>query len=154
MVSSRGRPHLDANRPLLVIEDSHDDYEIVSRVIREMGLRQPVYRLVVGSDTLDYLNRRMGHQKRTDEPLPGLILLDLKLPAASGREVLQEIKRGTEFQLIPVVVMSTSTNPKDIRACYAAGANSYIVKPMDPEDYMRKLRALFEYWTNCVELAD
>jgi CheY-like chemotaxis protein len=139
-------------RPILVIEDSHDDYEIISRVFTKLGVTQPIYRLVVGSDAMDYLNRRMGHQKHADEPLPGLILLDLRLPAADGRDLLLEIKRDPHFREIPVVVMSTSTSPRDISACYAAGANSYIVKAVDIEKYSKALTVMIDYWTNYVEI--
>lgn len=140
------------SRPLLVIEDNHDDYELLSRTIDKAGVKNPVYRLVIGSDVMDYLNRRMGHQKRKDEPLPALIFLDLRLPAADGKDLLQEIKSHPHFRDIPVVVMSTSTNPRDIRACYQAGANAYVVKSMNVDKYMTTLGVTLDYWINHVEL--
>lgn len=145
---------MDSSRPILVVEDSHEDYEMISRAIERLGVRQPVYRLVIGSDALDYLNRRMSHQKRADEPLPGLILLDIHLPAADGREILREIKGSARFRNIPVVVLSTSTNPSDILACYAAGVNSYIIKSVDTDEYSRKVSLMLDYWTSAAEIPD
>ena len=152
--SWRSKRFVNNSRPLLIIEDSHEDYELVTSVLATSGITQPIYRLVIGSDTLDYLNRRMGHQKHEDEPLPSLILLDLHLPAANGLDVLREIKTSARFRNIPVVVMSTSARQLDIQSCYSAGANSYIVKSIDTPLYLHKIKVMADYWLNCVEFPE
>ncbi len=141
-------------KPILIIEDSHEDYELVTSALNDLAVTQPIYRLVIGSDTLDYLNRRMGHQGHAGEPLPVLILLDLHLPAAHGLDILRELKGHPRFRSIPVVVMSTSSTQLDIQACYAAGANSYIVKSIDTSEYLHKVKVMADYWLHCVEYSE
>ena len=140
--------------PILAIEDNHEDYESMVRVFTRIGLKNPLYRIVLGTDCLDYLERRMSHQKRASEPLPGLILLDLHLPAIDGFDVLQQIKSNQNFKHIPVIVMSTSDNPRDIRKCYDLGANGYMVKDADYDKYTESLKTLAHYWLDCISLPE
>lgn len=135
-----------SNLPILIIEDNHDDYESIVRIFSHLHVSNPIYRIVLGTDCLDYLQRKMSHQKRVDEPLPALILLDLHLPAINGFEILQEIKTNPLFRHIPVIVLSTSTNARDVRKCYELGANGYMVKDVDYDRYRDSMRSLSEFW--------
>lgn len=141
-------------RPILIIEDNHDDYETVVRIFERIGVKNPVYRIVMGLDYSDYLNRRMSHQKRANEPLPALILLDLRLPAIDGLSILRDLKGNPQFRSIPVVIFSTAEDPREIAECYEAGANAYMVKHIDPDRFTAAVRSLCDYWLNNVSLPE
>jgi CheY-like chemotaxis protein len=146
------------SRCLLVIEDSDEDFEALSRII-DQGDISPitVHRCINGDDALDFLHRSgkyceaaigLGSKYRQ----PDLILLDLNLPGTDGREVLVVIKQHKTFKAIPVVVLSTSLSPKDIEACYQSGANSYMLKPMNFNQLKDLIRATLDYWFKSVLL--
>jgi len=131
---------------LLVIEDSNEDFEAFQRYVHRSPLTIPIYRCVDGDDALAFLYRTGRYADPQSAPRPGLILLDLNLPGADGREVLRNIKQDATLKLIPVVIFTTSNNPKDIEACYRQGVNSYIVKPMNFSRLKRSIQILIEYW--------
>jgi len=131
---------------LLVIEDSNEDFEALQRYIRRSPLTIPIYHCVDGDDALAFLYRTGRYADPQSASRPGLILLDLNLPGTDGREVLRKIKQDETLKLIPVVVFTTSNNPKDIEACYRQGVNSYIVKPMDFNRLKRSIQILIDYW--------
>jgi len=143
---------------LLMIEDSNEDFEAFQRYVRRSPLTIPIYRCVDGDDALAFLDRTGRYADPQSAPRPGLILLDLNLPGTDGREVLRKIKQDETLKLIPVVIFTTSNNPKDIEACYRQGVNSYIVKPMDFSRLKHSIQILIDYWfgttilpTNVVE---
>ena len=131
---------------LLVIEDSNEDFEALQRYIRRSPLTIPIYHCVDGDDALAFLDRTGRYADPQSAPRPGLILLDLNLPGTDGREVLRKIKQDETLKLIPVVVFTTSNNPKDIEACYRQGVNSYIIKPMDFNRLKRSIQIFIDYW--------
>jgi CheY-like chemotaxis protein len=137
---------------ILIVEDSPEDFEAVLRTFRRSGLRNPVFRCADGDQALDYLHRRGEYALPSKSPRPAIILLDLNLPGTDGREVLHEIKRAEELKLIPVVVLTTSSDQKDINACYGAGANSYMQKPVGLEGFAQALQRLKDYWFEAVLL--
>ena len=114
---------------LLVIEDSNEDFEAFERYVRQATIKVSLHRCVDGDEALAFLFQTSCFVA----PRPSLIVLDLNLPGADGREVLSRIKQDELLKTIPVVIFTTSNNPKDIEACYRQGVNSYIVKPMDFE---------------------
>lgn len=132
---------------LLVIENSDEDFETLSRIINRVStVSISVHRCIDGDDALDFLNRA-GEYSNIDDPLtPGLIILDLNLPGTDGREVLIAIKQSQTLKTIPVVVLSTSSNPKDIAACYQSGVNSYMLKPMNIDALKDSVQILLDYW--------
>jgi CheY-like chemotaxis protein len=139
-------------QPILLVEDSPEDYETTERALRKAGLTNPIYRCADGDDALDYLHRRGRHTDPAVSPRPGIVLLDLNLPGTDGREVLAEIKGNAALKQIPVVVLTTSSDQRDIDACYKSGANSYIQKPVDMDGFLRAIERLHGYWLEVVIL--
>lgn len=140
--------------PLLVVEDSDEDFEAFGRFIRKSAISNPVYRCIDGEDALDFLYRQGDYQDIEQAPRPSIILLDLNLPGTDGREVLEQIKQDEELKTIPVVVFTTSSNPRDIEACYRFGVNSYILKPMDVQKSKQAMQSIVDYWLNTVVLPE
>jgi two-component system, response regulator len=140
------------SQPILLVEDSPEDYEATLRAFRKSGLRNPINRCEDGEEALDYLFRRGRYADPESSPCPGVILLDLNLPGTDGRQVLAEIKGDENLKKIPVVVLTTSVDERDINACYSAGANSYIQKPVDIDGFVKAIERLNDYWFEVVIL--
>jgi CheY-like chemotaxis protein len=139
-----------ASHPILIVEDSPEDYETTVRGLQRAGLANPIFHCEDGEDALDFLHRRGAYTDAASAPRPGIILLDLNLPGTDGREVLAEIKNDPGLRTIPVVVLTTSTDEIDIQRCYQAGANSYVHKPVGLEGFMMALQRLKDYWFEVV----
>ena len=139
---------------LLVIEDSDEDFEAFGRIMRKSSVANPIYRCIDGDDALDFLYHTGEYIDLAKAPRPSIILLDLNLPGTDGREVLEQLKQDEEFKTIPVVVFTTSSNPKDIEVCYQYGVNGYILKPIDVKKLTRTLQVFIDYWFEAVLLPD
>ncbi len=142
---------------ILLVEDNPEDYETTLRAFKKAGVTNPVHRCEDGEDALDYLFQRGEYSDPKSAPQPGIILLDLNLPGTDGRQVLAEIKNDENLKQIPVVVLTTSTDPRDIRECYKSGANSYIQKPVDLVGFTKAIEMLSGYWLDMTilpEMAD
>lgn len=137
---------------LLIVEDNDEDYETTLRVLRKSPVERHILRCIHGDDALDYLYKR---EKYADLPIkrPSVILLDLNLPGTDGREVLQAIKQHETLKSIPVVILSTSSNPIDIETSYNNGANSYLVKPVDFPGFVHAMQSFDNYWFRVVVLS-
>ena len=109
-------------------------------------MANPVQRCEDGEEALDYLYQRNQFSDKDKSPRPDLILLDLNLPGTDGREVLEEIKKDPKLKTIPVIVLTTSSDDKDIEKCYQAGANSYIQKPVDLQGFFEAIQRLKDFW--------
>ncbi|PSB18833.1 response regulator [Phormidesmis priestleyi ULC007] len=131
--------------PLLIVEDSNEDFEALQRFLRRSSTPISIQRCISGEQALAFLNRT-GDYIDQITPRPGLIVLDLNLPGTDGREVLRQIKQNKNLKSIPVVVFTTSSNPKDIEDCYQFGVNSYIVKPINFAQLKRDVQLLVDYW--------
>ena len=140
------------NQPILLVEDSPEDFEATLRAFQRAGLKNPVHRCEDGEAALDYLYRRGRYAAPAQAPRPGVILLDLNRPGTDGRQVLSEIKGNQHLRDIPVVVLTTSADERDITACYRAGANSYIQKPVDLDGFVKAIERLNGYWFEVVIL--
>jgi CheY-like chemotaxis protein len=145
-------PNSTPSQPILLVEDSPEDYEATERAFRRSGLKNEVHRCEDGEEALDYLYRRGKYADPASSPRPGVILLDLNLPGTDGRQVLSEIKTADQLKDIPVVVLTTSVDERDISACYRAGANSYIQKPVDVDGFFKAIERLKGYWFEVVIL--
>jgi len=135
----------NANANILIVDDSAEDYETTVRALRVAKLANPVGWCRDGDDALDYLYRR-GRYQDVDTPRPAVILLDLNLPGTDGREVLAEVKQDESLKLIPVIVLTSSSDSRDIAACYAAGANSYMQKPVSFDGFVEAIRRMTGFW--------
>jgi CheY-like chemotaxis protein len=134
------------NEALLVAEDSNEDFRMLQRLMRRMAVQNPIYRCKTGDEVLDFLYQVGDYQSPDVAPRPSVILLDLNLPGIDGRDVLERLKQDISYREIPIVVFTTSANPKDIELCYQRGANGYLVKPMDSSELEKIVQAFVEYW--------
>lgn len=137
---------------VLLVEDDLAHAEITRRNLRDFGdrLRELVH-VEDGQEALDYL---FGDGTVAPRGLPDLILLDLRLPRVDGFEVLRRIKQAEQLRRIPVVVLTTSDAEIDVRAAYEGGASSYLVKPVDFEQFVAMMRAFGTFWLTHNRLAD
>jgi CheY-like chemotaxis protein len=140
------------SQPILLVEDSPEDFETTERALRKSGLKNPIFRCADGDEALDFLYRRGRYSDPQKAPRPGVILLDLNLPGTDGREVLNEVKTDPDLKQIPVIVLTTSKDDRDIEVCYRCGANSYIQKPVDLDGFMKAIERLNDYWFEVVIL--
>jgi two-component system response regulator len=137
---------------MLLVEDSPEDREATMRAFKRAGLTNPIHCVGTGDEALDYLYQRGRYADPTSAPRPSMVLLDLNLPGTDGRAVLAEIKQTEHLRLIPVVILTTSTDERDIQGCYRMGANSYMKKPVNLEGFMKSIQQLKDYWFEVVIL--
>ena len=130
---------------ILLVEDNPDDVELTLRALSTHNLTNRIKVVSDGAEALDYLRPDDGEHPPADG-YPKLVLLDLKLPRVGGIEVLRRLKASERTRLIPVVVMTSSREEIDLVASYKYGANSYIVKPVDFEQFMKAVGVLGLYW--------
>lgn len=131
---------------ILVVEDSEDDLDLTLAALREAKVEAAIEVARDGLEALDFLFCTGQFKTREGEVMPRLILLDIKLPKLDGLEVLQRIKGDPRTQHIPVVMLTSSGRKADLDASYRAGANSYLVKSLDYEQFTRDVKQLGEYW--------
>ena len=143
---------MDSDATILIIEDSPDDYEAcVTALTEESNIANPIVWCKTGDEALSYL-RKTGDYAEADHAMPGVILLDLNLPGTDGRDILAMLKNDPSTKRLPVVVMTGSKDQKDIDRCYDAGANSYVVKPVDLDGFLAAIARLRDYWFKIVVL--
>ena len=131
---------------ILLVEDNPHDAELTIRALRKSNLANRVNHVKDGEEALDYLFGTGGNSVRDVHDNPKLVLLDLKLPKVDGIEVLRCIKTDERTKCIPVVVLTSSNEDRDLNECYGLGANSYIVKPVEFKDFLRAVSELSLYW--------
>jgi len=136
--TSERKPLLEA-QPILIVEDSPDDFEATKRAFSKANLRNSIKHAESGEQALDYLRNERNAK-------PGIILLDLNMPGLDGRKTLEIIKRSQQLKSIPVVILTTSNDERDVQACYDLGANTYIQKPVDFDGLISAIKRLKEYW--------
>ncbi len=128
-------------RPILLVEDNPMDIDLTRRAFARRKLVNPIQVARDGEEALAYLPRW-----EAGELLPAVILLDLKLPKVDGLEVLRQLKAHTQFCTIPVVILTTSSEDRDVQTAYQLGANSYIVKPVNFEKFVQVAEQIEVYW--------
>jgi CheY-like chemotaxis protein len=134
------------HEPILLVEDEPDAVTLLRHAFAKVGITNPVHTVHDGDHAIAYLKGDGRYADRAANPMPRLILLDLKLPRCSGLEVLEWIRSDQTWRGIPVVVMTSSKERTDVRRAYAAGANSYLVKPSSLNRLIELSAALRDYW--------
>ncbi|MEB0136498.1 response regulator [Actimicrobium sp. CCC2.4] len=132
--------------PILLVEDNPDDAALTQRAFKRNDVINPIVVARDGIEALDFLFARDAFADRAGQPLPRLILLDLKLPRLDGIGVLREIRADPRTRLVPVIMLTSSLLEQDLEACYALGANSYLVKPIDYSEFVEMTRIIATYW--------
>jgi two-component system response regulator len=133
-------------KTILLVEDNPDDEALTLRALRKNNILNEVVVARDGAEALDYLFSRGAHAGRDRHKQPAITLLDLKLPKVDGLEVLKEIRANPATQLLPVVILTSSKEEQDLINGYRLGANSYIRKPVDFDQFMEAVRSLGLYW--------
>jgi CheY-like chemotaxis protein len=131
---------------ILLVEDNPNDAELCLRALTKNKISNRVVHVKDGAEALDFIFGKGSYSERKLEKGPKVILLDLKLPKVDGLEVLKEIKSDPRARLIPVVVLTSSKEEQDIVRSYESGVNSYIVKPVDFDKFVKAVADLGLYW--------
>lgn len=131
---------------ILLVEDNSSDEELTLRALRKGNIANEVVVVRDGAAALDYLFARGAHAGRDPGALPQVVLLDLNLPKLGGLEVLRAIREDERTKLLPVVILTSSSEDRDVRGGYSHGANSYIVKPVDFTQFSEAVKQLGLYW--------
>lgn len=131
---------------ILFAEDSIDDANLTIRALVKSGFTNRVHHVNNGAAALDFMYGRGIYASRNIKINPKLILLDLKMPKVSGMQVLEKVKSDANFKSIPVVILTSSKEDPDVATCYALGANSYIVKPVDSNNFFLAIKEIGLYW--------
>jgi two-component system, response regulator len=139
---------MDRISHILLVEDNQDDYEATIRSLKNNHVINTIHWSKNGQDALDYLHRREKYAGDKTVRKPDLILLDLNIPGIDGREVLRRIKTDNKLKVIPIIVLTTSADSKDVEQCYRIGASTYVQKPVSFEGLMEAVRAMKDYWFN------
>jgi CheY-like chemotaxis protein len=131
---------------ILLAEDREDDILLVRRSFRKSFITNPLQVVKDGEEAIEYLSGEGRYANRAEYPLPALMLLDLKMPRKDGFEVIKWIRQQPGLRELPIVVLTSSENMRDVNTAYKLGANSFLVKPMEFEDFQAMTNFLSQYW--------
>ncbi len=133
------------SKSVLLVEDNPDDVELTLRAFEKNHLANSIVVVTDGAEALDYLNGTGNYAGQVND-LPQVVLLDLKLPRMSGQEVLRRIRADERTRCLPVVVLTSSSEEQDLLSCYMHGANSFVRKPVNFDEFVEAARQLQLYW--------
>ncbi|HEU5058591.1 MAG TPA: response regulator [Kofleriaceae bacterium] len=131
---------------ILLVEDSDEDAELTVRALKQRKLANDLFRVKDGAEALDFIFATGAYESRNGQPKPRVVLLDLKLPKVDGMEVLRRMKEDPATRSIPVVMLTSSKEDRDLEAAYRLGVNSYIVKPVEFDKFVAAVEQLGLYW--------
>lgn len=131
---------------ILFAEDSMDDATLAIRALTKSGFTNKLHHVKDGAEALDFIYCKGIYASRNIKERPKLMLLDLKMPKVTGIQVLEKVKSDPDFKSIPVVILTSSKEDPDVQKCYALGANSYIVKPVDSNKFFDAIKEIGMYW--------
>lgn len=131
---------------ILFAEDSIDDATLTIRALTKSGFTNKLHHVKDGAEALDFIYCKGIYASRNIMEKPKLMLLDLKMPKVTGIQVLEKVKSDPNLKYIPVVILTSSKEDPDVQKCYALGANSYIVKPVDSNNFFNAIKEIGMYW--------
>jgi DNA-binding response OmpR family regulator len=134
------------NPEIVIVEDNYNDLEMIMDALHELKINKKVCVLRDGVEATKYFFNSTGGLNLSNSVLPKLILLDLKLPKINGLEVLETLKTNEGTKSLPVVIFTSSNEERDRINSYKLGANSYLVKPLDADEYFAYIRDIIKYW--------
>ncbi|WP_275096064.1 response regulator [Sedimenticola hydrogenitrophicus] len=134
------------SKPILLVEDNADDEVLALRAFSKSNISNPIVVARDGAEALDYLFAQGQYADRDSRDLPAVVLLDLKLPKIDGLEVLRRIRDNEQTRMLPVVVLTSSRQDEDLVSSYNLGANSYVRKPVDFNEFVAAVGQLGMYW--------
>lgn len=134
------------DRPLLLVEDEKNDIYLFKHVLIAEQITNPLHVAEDGQQAIDYLDGIGQYADRAQFPLPGLVLLDLKLPVKTGLQVLEWIRKQPRLKTLPVIILTSSSEQSDINAAYRLGANSFLVKPSGHTELRDLIKMIRAYW--------
>jgi two-component system, response regulator len=137
---------LTKSQSILLVEDNQDDYEATCRAFKKANLANHIVWCRSGRDALDFMKQVGAHKDASRGSRPGLVLLDLNMPGMDGRKTLEVIKQDETLKQIPVIILTTSADERDIGACYQMGANTYVQKPVSFDGLIEAIKRLKAYW--------
>lgn len=133
-------------RRILLVDDSAADVKLMMAALRDAGLANPIDTCRDGAEALDFLFHRGPHAQRTDPTCPCVMLLDLKMPKMDGLEVLAKIRQDDRLKTLPVVIITSSAEEKDIITSYNLGVNAYVVKPVTHGQFLAAIKNVGLFW--------
>ena len=136
----------DQEVEILIVEDNPGDAELTIRALKKSHLANHVTHLVDGAEALDFLFGSGQYSDRDLDNIPKIILLDLKMPKVDGIDVLRRLKSDPRTKMIPVVILTSSNDDPNITLCYELGANSYIVKPVELNNFVKTISEIGMHW--------
>jgi CheY-like chemotaxis protein len=132
-------------KSILIVDDSENDVTLIKESLKEARLLNEIAVAEDGEEALDFLYKR-GKFINSTEELPVFILLDIKMPLLNGIEVLKIIRSDTTFKKVPIIMLTSSRDARDLHSCYEYGANSFVVKPVNMVDFMKVVHEIGQYW--------
>lgn len=131
---------------ILLVEDNQDDVDLTLRALAQQNIVNDIEVVRDGAQALDFIFARGSYSDRDEFDLPQLVLLDINLPKVSGLEVLRQMRENRRTRMVPVVMLTTSKEERDVVESYTSGANSYVQKPIDFTEFSAAVRQLGVYW--------
>ena len=137
---------MDEVLDVLLVEDNYTDADLTMRALKKNGKKINIKHVEDGAEALDFIFSTGIYSQRNPQLLPRLVLLDLQLPKINGHDVLRQLKTNDKTCLIPTVILTSSNHISDVMDCYKSGANAYVVKPLDFDDYINQVSAAVNFW--------
>lgn len=132
--------------PILIAEDDEDDRFLIQAAFEDCGIAHPLVFARDGIEVMQYLLNQGAFANKEAYPRPALVLLDLNMPKKDGRETIKEIRNQEAFKTLPIIVLSTSNAPQDLKICYESGANCFINKPSSFEGLLDTVKGIYDFW--------
>jgi len=130
-------------RPVLLVEDNPMDVDLTRETFLELGLEHPINTCRDGEEALQYMQQ---HDSPRDRNFPIVVLLDLRLPKVDGMDVLRYARQHTSWKRVPFVILTTSSQSRDVSDAYEVGVNSYLIKPLDSDSFGKLMQLVKSYW--------